>query len=699
MVVRDAVNALVVNQVVGVRFSVLQGSSSGLAVYVETHSAITNENGLASLEIGGGSAVTGSLASINWANGPFFIKSEVDPAGGTNYTINGTTQLLSVPYAMYAASSGSSIPGPQGPAGNDGAPGVAGPQGQQGPTGPQGPAGVNGQNGLSAYQVWLSLGNTGSESDFISSLSGPQGVAGPIGPQGPTGATGAQGPAGNDGATGPQGPTGPQGTTGAQGPAGPQGATGAQGPAGNDGAAGQQGPTGPQGATGAQGPAGPQGATGAAGPQGPTGPQGATGPQGPAGSNGINGAEGKTLLNGINNPSAVLGNNGDFYINTTTNTLFGPKTSGVWPATGVSLVGPQGNGYSNGTANNQIMYWNGTAWVTLNPGNEGQTLTICNNALTWTVGGQCPGTITSLNCSAATNTGILVAGNNASGVSSMVPYTGGNGGPFSGQSLASTGVTGLTATLASGYFGIGAGNLTYSISGVPSSTGTASFNIHVGGQSCVLNLNIVTLTEAYPTGSVFCNGPTTIVEVSNPSTGKVWMDRNLGANQVATNFNDFNASGDLYQWGRRSDGHQCRNSSITGTLSSSNQPSHGSFIATGSQPYDWRQTPNANLWQGVNGINNPCPTGYRLPTSSEFNAETLTWSSANFTGAFASPLKLVLTGGRDYNTASTTQITGGWYWTSTVILGQSDALSFSSFAPTIQANYRGYGFSVRCIKD
>ncbi|MFN5208656.1 MAG: hypothetical protein ACK5D8_04120 [Bacteroidota bacterium] len=134
-------------------------------------------------------------------------------------------------------------------------------------------------------------------------------------------------------------------------------------------------------------------------------------------------------------------------------------------------------------------------------------------------------------------------------------------------------------------------------------------------------------------------------------------------------------------------------------MSSSNQPNHGSFIATSSQPYDWRQTPNANLWQGVNGINNPCPIGYRLPTSSEFNAEISTWSSPNYLGAFASPLKLVLTGGRDYNTASTTQITGAWYWTSSVNLGNSNVLNFSSFAPTIQGTYRSYGFSVRCIKD
>jgi hypothetical protein len=219
-VIRDASNSLVANQTVGMQVSILQGSASGTAVYVETHSAATNTNGLVSIEIGGGTVTVGSFAAIDWANGPYFIKTETDPAGGTNYTITGTTQLLSVPYAMYAASSGSSTPGPQGPAGATGAQGpqgAAGNDGALGPQGPQGPAGATGQ----------------------------QGPAGATGAQGPQGATGPQGPAGNDGAPGPQGPqgaTGPQGLTGAQGP---QGATGPQGTAGINGAQGPQGPAGP----------------------------------------------------------------------------------------------------------------------------------------------------------------------------------------------------------------------------------------------------------------------------------------------------------------------------------------------------------------------------------------------------------------------------------------------------------------------
>ena len=140
-VIRDGSNALVQSQTVGMQISILQGSITGTAVYVETHSAVTNSNGLVSIEIGGGAVTSGSFATIDWANGPFFVKTETDPAGGTNYTITGTTQLLSVPYAMYAASSGSSIPGPQGPAGATGAQGPQGAAGNDGALGPQGPQG------------------------------------------------------------------------------------------------------------------------------------------------------------------------------------------------------------------------------------------------------------------------------------------------------------------------------------------------------------------------------------------------------------------------------------------------------------------------------------------------------------------------------------------------------------------------------
>jgi hypothetical protein len=99
-VIRNASNALVTTAPVGMRISILQTTATGTAVYIETQTTTTNTNGLASLQIGGGTAVTGTFSAINWANGPYFIKTETDPTGGTSYSISGTSQLMSVPYAL-----------------------------------------------------------------------------------------------------------------------------------------------------------------------------------------------------------------------------------------------------------------------------------------------------------------------------------------------------------------------------------------------------------------------------------------------------------------------------------------------------------------------------------------------------------------------------------------------------------------------
>ncbi|MGI6411769.1 MAG: fibrobacter succinogenes major paralogous domain-containing protein [Bacteroidales bacterium] len=101
-VIRNSSEALVTNTTVGMQISILQGSASGTAVYVETQSPTTNANGLISIKIGDGTVQSGDFTNIGWANGPYFIKTETDPAGGTDYTITGTSQLLSVPYALHA---------------------------------------------------------------------------------------------------------------------------------------------------------------------------------------------------------------------------------------------------------------------------------------------------------------------------------------------------------------------------------------------------------------------------------------------------------------------------------------------------------------------------------------------------------------------------------------------------------------------
>ena len=101
-VIRSSSSALVTSANIGMQISILQGSASGTAVYVETQSPTIDTNGMVSIEIGGGTVVSGNFSTINWGNGPYFIKTETDPAGGTNYSITGTSQLLSVPYALHA---------------------------------------------------------------------------------------------------------------------------------------------------------------------------------------------------------------------------------------------------------------------------------------------------------------------------------------------------------------------------------------------------------------------------------------------------------------------------------------------------------------------------------------------------------------------------------------------------------------------
>jgi hypothetical protein len=111
VVVRDGDDTLIKNTIISIQVSILNNETP---VYSENHSIMTNPNGLASLEVGGGNKTLGNFESIDWSSGSYFIKTEIDIEGGTNYTITGTSQLLSVPYALYSANG---TPGPQGPIG------------------------------------------------------------------------------------------------------------------------------------------------------------------------------------------------------------------------------------------------------------------------------------------------------------------------------------------------------------------------------------------------------------------------------------------------------------------------------------------------------------------------------------------------------------------------------------------------------
>ena len=182
--------------------------------------------------------------------------------------------------------------------------------------------------------------------------------------------------------------------------------------------------------------------------------------------------------------------------------------------------------------------------------------------------------------------------------------------------------------------------------------------------------------------------------------GNCWLDRNLGATEVATSSDDSAAYGWYYQWGRLTDGHQIGTSGTTATLSSTDVPGHANFITNGSDPYDWRDPQNDNLWQGVNGINNPCPTGFRLPTKTEW--ETL-YSDAGITDsatAYSSSLKFTVGGWRKKTDGSLAGVgSAADYWTSTVSGTLSAAPDITSSSVAIYNNDRAYGLFVRCIRD
>jgi len=211
--------------------------------------------------------------------------------------------------------------------------------------------------------------------------------------------------------------------------------------------------------------------------------------------------------------------------------------------------------------------------------------------------------------------------------------------------------------------------------------------------------NQLTFITSYRIGTVLCSSlPTWVDTVYNPVTGKIWTDQNLGASTAANSIDDPAAFGDLYQWGRFADGHQCRNSSTTATRSATDAPGNNLFITHAT---DWRSTINNNLWQGLTGANNPCPFGYRLPTAAEFEAERLSWSTNDGQGAFSSPLGLTEAGFRNNATGVVTSGSGagGSYWTSTISGTFARYLQFSTTGAGLVDGSRALGHSVRCIKN
>jgi len=216
--------------------------------------------------------------------------------------------------------------------------------------------------------------------------------------------------------------------------------------------------------------------------------------------------------------------------------------------------------------------------------------------------------------------------------------------------------------------------------------------------------------------------------VTNPITGRTWLNNNLGAEYADTNNpnGNFNLSqqatastdplayGSLFQWGRKADGHELINwtdgSTGTGkyntTSTLANDPANSLFITVSGSPYDWRVDQDNTLWAAESSTNNVCPVGYRLPLNpndadNEFYVETQTWDSQDAAGGLGSDLALLMPGLRYYSTGSVrSEGASGYYWSGSVTgtYARSMFLYTSEVNPN-DSSLRAHGFSVRCLKD
>lgn len=193
-------------------------------------------------------------------------------------------------------------------------------------------------------------------------------------------------------------------------------------------------------------------------------------------------------------------------------------------------------------------------------------------------------------------------------------------------------------------------------------------------------------------------------------TRRIWQEKNIGATRAGQSITDYQAYGSLYQWGRPSDGHEkidwtafnrgTVRSGTTITLSGTDSPIDSLFVITNAAPNDWRSTKNDNLWKGVSGINNPCPSGFRVPTITEWSAEISTAGITNGATAYASVLKLMMQGFRLQTNGVLSNLGSyGGYWASTPTAVNAPCIAFHNGSIGTGAYERTKGFAVRCIKD
>jgi len=351
-------------------------------------------------------------------------------------------------------------------------------------------------------------------------------------------------------------------------------------------------------------------------------------------------------------------------------------------------------------------------------GSSGQLLTNCNGVATWTTDGQCPGDISGLECNNAVHSGALYAGFPAGTVSSTVPYTGGNGGPYEGQSFSSTGVTGLTATLASGNYApycTGSGTLVFTISGTPSGVGTASFALTVGGQSCTIERTVTAGIQGATAscGASNVHNPDLVYGQMTDQQGNTYRTIVIGTQEwMAENLQTNNyRNGDAIPF-RPNDGDW-----QYGTGGAFSYPQ---FNGANQCPYG-----KLYNWDAVTDPRNVCPTGWHVPTIGDWGVLVdhlggsavaggkmkttgeQYWNSPNYQATNASGFSGLAAGVRQQSGSYFAfRIYAEWWSASEVNSSEAYGIGITTYAPwsgDVPDVYSGgpkrQGRSVRCVRD